>query len=60
MNSENVQKKDYFWFYVAGLAIVLVGVIAMVKMSENEKYDPIRQQLDEEASKMNIRVLKQY
>lgn len=58
MNVENqVEKKDYFWLYVALATIALVGVIAMVKLSENDKYDPIRQQLSEEAAKMNIRVL---
>jgi hypothetical protein len=58
MNVENqVEKKDYFWLYVALATIALVGVIIMVKLSENEKYDPIRQQLSEEAAQMNIRVL---
>ncbi|MBP1150246.1 MULTISPECIES: hypothetical protein [Methylocaldum] len=58
MNVENqAVKKDYFWIYVALATIALVGVIAMVKLSENDKYDPIRQQLSEEAAQMNIRVL---
>ncbi|BBA34989.1 uncharacterized protein sS8_3046 [Methylocaldum marinum] len=58
MNVENqVEKKDYFWLYVALATLALVGAIAMVKLSENDKYDPIRQQLSEEAAKMNIRVL---
>ncbi len=57
-NVENqIEKKDYFWIYVALATVALVGVIAMVKLSENEKYDPIRQQLAEEAAQMNIRVL---
>jgi hypothetical protein len=58
MNMENERKKDYFWLYIAGVTIVLVGIIGMAKLSENEKYDPIRQQLNEEAAQMNIRVLK--
>ena len=58
MSTNIEQKKDYFWVYVAGLTIALV--VGMVKLSENEKYDPIKQQLDEEAGKMNIRVIKQY
>jgi hypothetical protein len=60
MNMENQQeqKKDYFWLYIALVTVALVGVIGMAKLSENEKYDPIRQQLDEEAAQMNIRVLK--
>jgi hypothetical protein len=53
-------KKDYFWLYVAGFTIALVGAVAMAKLSENEKYDPIKQQLDEESGKMNIRVIKEY
>jgi len=58
MNVENqAARKDYFWVYVALATIALVGVIAMVKLSENDKYDPIRQQQAEEAAQMNIRVL---
>ncbi|MGX2038919.1 hypothetical protein ACWJKU_02130 [Methylocaldum sp. MU1018] len=57
MNVENQAKRDYFWVYVALITAALVGAIAMVKLSENDKYDPIRQQLAEEAAKMNIRVL---
>ncbi len=60
MSTNIEQKKDYFWIYVAGLTIALVLVVGMVKLSENEKYDPIKQQLDEESGKMNIRVIKQY
>ncbi|MGZ8219501.1 hypothetical protein [Methylomagnum sp.] len=56
--SANVQpNKDYFWLYVAGAAMAAVLVIVMVKLSENDKYDPIRQQQTEEAAQMNIRVL---
>lgn len=57
MNIEDQPEKDFFWLYVAGVTLLLVAVIAMVKLSENEKYDPIRQQQAEEASEMNIRVL---
>lgn len=58
MNVEQIEKKkDYFWVYVGLATVALVGVIAMVKLSENEKYDPIRQQMAEEAAQMNIRVL---
>lgn len=51
------QDKDYFWIYVVCVTLALVGIIAMVKLSENDKYDPIRAQLSEEAARMNIRVL---
>lgn len=58
MNAENEQKRDFFWVYVAGATIALVATVAMAKLSENDKYDPIRQQQEEEMAKMNIRVLK--
>ena len=59
--SANVEpSKDYFWVYVAGFTIALVTIIAMVKMSENEKYEPIKQQLSEESAQMHIRVIKEY
>jgi len=54
---ESARERDYFWLYVVCVTLALVGIIAMVKLSENEKYDPIRAQLNEEAAKMNIRVL---
>lgn len=57
MSVETETKKDHYWTYIAALTIVLVGVIVTVKLSGNEKYDPIRQQLDEESAQMNIRVL---
>lgn len=52
------QEKDFFWVYVALITILLVGAILMVKMSENDKYDPIIAQQKEEMARMNIRVLK--
>ncbi len=60
MSAINESKKDYFWIYVAGFTVALVATIAMVKLSENEKYEPIKQQLAEESGKMNIRVIKEY
>jgi hypothetical protein len=60
MNEEQVQEKDYFWLYIAVLSIVLVSVVGMVKLSENEKYDPIAKQQLAEASSMNIRVVREY
>ena len=58
MTQESEQPKDRFWLYVAGATIALVGTILMVKLSENEKYDPIIQQQNEEMVRMNIRVVK--
>ncbi|AAU92563.1 hypothetical protein MCA1444 [Methylococcus capsulatus str. Bath] len=57
MNEETRTGKDYFWIYVALATAALVGVVVMAKLSENEKYDPIRAQQNEEVARMNIRVL---
>ena len=57
MSMHNESKKDYFWVYVAAVTITLLAIMGMVKLNENDKYDPIRQQLAEEAAQMNIRVL---
>lgn len=54
---EKEQKKDYSVFYIAAAALLSVAVIVAVKMSENEKFAPIKQQLEEEATQMNIRVI---
>lgn len=54
------EKRDYFWLYVAGFTLALVGTIALVKLSENDKFEPIKAQLAEDAKQMNIRVLKDY
>lgn len=55
--TEQTQEKDRFVLYMALAAIVLVGAIVVVKISENEKYAPIRDQLSEENRLMNIRVI---
>ncbi|MCF7966796.1 hypothetical protein V3O24_07420 [Methylobacter sp. Wu8] len=55
--NEEAQTKDKFWFYVGGTVLALLVTIAMVKQSETEKFAPIKQQLEEEAAQMNIRVL---
>lgn len=56
MNSEEY-KKDKFWLYVGCTLFVILTGIFMVKQSENEKFAPIKQQLEEENAQMNIRVL---
>ena len=53
----DTQTKDKFWLYVGGTILTLLLVIAMVKKSEQEKFSPIKQQLEEEKALMNIRVL---
>ncbi len=57
MNVEIAENKDFFWVYIAIVTIALIGAITMVKLSENDKYDPIRQEQAEETARMNIRVL---
>ena len=57
MNEEQTQTKDKFWLYVGGTVFTLLVVIAMVKQSENEKFAPIKQQIEEKAALMNIWVL---
>lgn len=49
--------KDRFVLYTALATILLVGAIVMVKLSENEKFAPIKDQLNEENRLMNIRVI---
>ncbi len=58
MTDTTVPTKDRFWLYVASAMLALVGVIVMVKMSENEKYDPIIKQQNAEMAQMNIRVVQ--
>lgn len=61
MSAQSEQpQKDFFWLYVAGFTAALVGTVVMAKLSENEKFEPIKQQLAEESRQMNIRVIKEY
>lgn len=60
MSAQVEESRDYFWIYVGIATIALVGAVVVAKVSENEKYDPIRQQLDQEAAQMHIKVLKDY
>lgn len=57
--SEQVEsaKKDYFILYLTLATVALVGAILAVKMSENEKFEPIKQQIVEENRQMNIRII---
>jgi len=56
---EETQEKDYFILYIALTAAVLIGVLLMVKSSENDKFAPIKAQLVEETKLMDIRVTRQ-
>jgi hypothetical protein len=55
--SEQEQTKDKFWLYVGGAVFAIVTVILLIKQSENEKFAPIKQQVEQENAQMNIRVL---
>lgn len=54
---KEVEQKDKFWLYVGFTLFVILTGIFMVKQSENDKFAPIKQQLEEENAQMNIRVL---
>ena len=55
--TEETHQKDRFWLYVGITVFVIVAGIFLIKQSENEKFAPIKQQLEEENAQMNIRVL---
>lgn len=55
--NEHIENDDKFWLYIGGVVLAIITTILMVKHSENEKFAPIQQQLNEEAAQMNIRVL---
>lgn len=55
--SEVAQQKDKFWIYVGITVFVIVAGILLIKQSENEKFAPIKQQVAEELTQMNVRVL---
>ncbi len=59
--SEQAEKpeKDNFILYMVIATVALVGVILAVKLNENEKFEPIKQQLEEENRLMNIRVISE-
>lgn len=57
MKIDSKPEKDYFWLYIGVVTVVLIGIMAGVKFTSSEKYDPIRGQLSEESARMNIRVV---
>ncbi|OAI20984.1 hypothetical protein A1359_19985 [Methylomonas lenta] len=52
-------EKDHFILYMVLATVVLVGAILAVKLNENEKFEPIKEQLIEENRQMNIRVISE-
>lgn len=57
MFQEEIEKNDKFWLYVGCIVLSILATVGMVRKSEADKFAPIKQQLDEEISQMNIRVL---
>ena len=59
MMNEQVQpaEKDHFVLYVVLATVVMVGAIVATKLSENEKFEPIKQQLEEENRQLNVRIV---
>lgn len=55
--TQEIQQKDKFWLYVGITVFIIVTGILMVKQSENEKFEPLKQMAEEEKTQMNIRVL---
>ena len=60
MSAEQQVEKDYFWFYIGGLLVVMVTVILMIQKTESDKFAPIKELINEENASMNIRVLQDY
>ncbi|MGR8929181.1 MAG: hypothetical protein ACU836_00985 [Gammaproteobacteria bacterium] len=58
MNQQaSVNEKDHFLLYLVLATIVMVGAILAVKLNENEKFEPIKQQIEQEKRLMNIRII---
>lgn len=55
--SEQEEKNDRFWLYVGLTVCSLIITIALVKKTENEKFAPIKHQINEENAQMKIRIL---
>jgi len=55
--NEEAQQQDRFWLYVGAITLTLVTVLILVKMNEDEKFAPIKEQVAEELTQMNVRVL---
>lgn len=57
--AENI-KHDKFWLIIGAITLALVTALVLVKKSEEDKYNPIKELQDEEAAQMNIRVLNDH
>jgi hypothetical protein len=50
-------EKDHFILYLVLATVAMVSVIFAIKLNENAKFEPIKQQIVEENRLMNIRIL---
>lgn len=57
--NQQTPEKDNFVLYISLATIALVAILLAVKLNENEKFAPIKQQLEEENKQMNIRVIRE-
>ena len=55
--TEEIKEKDNFILYTVLVAVIFIGALLVVKSSENDKFAPIKAQVNEELRLMNIRVL---
>ena len=45
-----IQEKDNFWIYVAGLVLAVVATVAVIKSGEHEKYASSAKAIAEDSS----------
>ncbi|TAN69507.1 MAG: hypothetical protein EPN17_07365 [Methylobacter sp.] len=45
-----IQEKDNFWIYVAGLVLAVLVTVVLIKSSEHEKYESSAKAIAEDAS----------
>ena len=55
--TEEIKEKDNFILYTVLVAVIFIGALLVVKSSENDKFAPIKAQVNEELRLMNVRVL---
>ncbi len=46
----DVQEKDNFWIYVAGLVLAVIATVVMIKSSEHDKFESTAKAIAEDAS----------
>ncbi|WP_162853319.1 hypothetical protein [Candidatus Methylobacter oryzae] len=46
----DVQEKDNFWIYVAGLVLAVIVTVVLIKSSEHDKFESTAKAIAEDAS----------